>query len=181
MIIRCTKCGKDSNKLPCELKRNADHFCSRKCRDDAKRTKQKIKCDNCQKDLLRTPSRIRKYANQFCDFKCKSEFLRTGYINVHGYRVFSMPKWHPLRCGKRLGRRQVQEHWLVMYDHDPSFTVWARRNQWTIHHKNGIRDDNRFENLEWKAPGTHGSGISVATVNPRELLSVWYRLLAERP
>jgi len=74
---------------------------------------------------------------------------RDGYVRISGSAAEALPiasaDW-------------VIEHWLVMYEADPDFALWARANKWTIHHKNGVRDDNRMENLEWRAPGRHPNG-----------------------
>jgi hypothetical protein len=55
-------------------------------------------------------------------------------------------------------------HWLVVYEHHPSgasFVVKLRQSGFTIHHKNGKRDDNRFDNLELRAPSRHPAGWSL--------------------
>ena len=174
MIVECSFCGEETNKFPYELDRNKNHYCGYKCRDNARKTKRIASCDECEKEIERNPYRLQTYKKQFCSLECKTENMRTGYINSGGYKVFSVPKDHPLR----VGRRQVFEHWLVMYEEDPKFTLWAKKNGWTIHHINGIKDDNGRNNLQWKAPGTHGSGIHVMGVSPEAVLSRWYELLA---
>jgi hypothetical protein len=52
-------------------------------------------------------------------------------------------------------------HWLVMYEHHPGggpFVLDLKRRHFTIHHKNGRRNDNRLVNLEFRAPSKHPEG-----------------------
>lgn len=173
MIVQCGYCGTDVKRKPHEVEKYKKHFCDNKCRGRSQQNRLRFTCENCGIEFESWPSRG---SRRCCSWECYFGFRKgqaKGYIQGGGYRMIYLEKSHPL--GER-----VYEHWLVMYKHDPGFTVWAKENRWSIHHRNGVRDDNRPENLEWKAPGKHGSGIEVHRINAREFLSVWYRLLAER-
>ena len=62
-----------------------------------------------------------------------------GHINRYGYLTFRR-KGHP--CADKNGR--VQASHLVMYE----YIKRPLNKGETVHHKNGIRLDNRIENLE---------------------------------
>ena len=66
----------------------------------------------------------------------------SGHLTKTGYRIISKPG-HPNSVkGKRSG--QIMEHTFVMSEHLGRPLVKGE----TVHHKNGIRNDNRIENLE---------------------------------
>lgn len=67
----------------------------------------------------------------------------------------------------RVGSQYIQEHRLVMEEHLGRPLIAGE----TVHHKNGIRDDNRIENLElWSS--SHPSGQRVT-----DLLQWAYELI----
>jgi hypothetical protein len=73
-----------------------------------------------------------------CYLKQKSETAR-GRLNKDGYVI--------------IGNPQKRQHRLVM-----ERVLGRKLRSWeTVHHKNGIRHDNRVENLELRI-GQHGSG-----------------------
>jgi hypothetical protein len=76
-----------------------------------------------------------------------------GRTNKEGYVMLSDKRGHP-NASKR-GR--ILEHTLVMSE----FIGRPIRPEEEVHHKNGIRNDNRIENLELRV-GHHGAGARVS-------------------
>jgi hypothetical protein len=66
-----------------------------------------------------------------------------GFINAQGYRILS-DKEHPNASKIGRNRYKIYEHTVVMCQH----LGRPLRKGESVHHKNGVRDDNRIENLE---------------------------------
>jgi hypothetical protein len=96
------------------------------------------------------------------------EYLSAGQTMEDGYRRLYRPN-HPNACAN--GR--VREHVMVMAAH---IGRPIAPNE-TVHHKNGVRDDNRIENLElWASHHSHGQRITDLVAWAHEILEKYEAL-----
>ena len=89
-----------------------------------------------------------------------------GYINELGYRVTSN-KNHPNASKTGRNKYKVFEHTVVMAE----YLGRPLRKGESIHHKNGIRSDNRIENLElWSKKQPAGQRVEDKIIWAKEFL-----------
>jgi hypothetical protein len=91
---------------------------------------------------------------------------RTRYKDAHGYISCYQPD-HP--AGKK-SKGFVKEHRLVMEEYLGRYLTKDE----TVHHRNGIRDDNRIENLElWASKHHSGQRVEDLVAWAVELLACY--------
>ena len=135
-----------------------------------------LKCGNCGKDFKRRlkvendARKKRKMGKSFCSQRCgliytsyhREQKYRENHYNWKGGRHYvsggyiqvKVERSHPM--ANKAG--YAQEHRFVMAEYLERYL-----EKWEIvHHKNGIRDDNRIENLELLSNITH-CGRSICT------------------
>lgn len=150
------------------------------------------KCLECGENFWIHETRVRNQksakAGQFCSKECVADYLREngtgrlkglpasayGFPNYKiegsifddkGYVLVERPFDHPGRISK-IGKvkSRIREHILVMEKMLGRYLHPYEK----VHHKNGIKDDNRPENLElWVR--THGDGVRISDVYVKDI------------
>ena len=124
----------------------------RKWDADRKRGRIKRICPICGKQFRTNKSSLAGGRGKVCGIKCRPEYIKKtvkrmeqspvwkgGRMkNPDGYIRIYLPKHH--RAGKR---GDVMEHWLVV---EKNIGRYLKKKE-VVHHINGVKDDNRIENL----------------------------------
>lgn len=179
----CDHCGKPVTRL-----KSADaprFYCNRQCywasssrkevtartararREDARVS---ISCERCGAPVERPRSQVG--ARTFCSRECQYQFRReqgSKFINSSGYVVVGVPADYP--GARRNGQYgQILEHRKVMQD----LLGRPLLPEENVHHKNGVKDDNRPENLElWSRSQPHGQRVEDKIRWAREFLALY--------
>lgn len=195
MDVNCAICNKIIKVEPYRTKRSKEFFCTKTCKrencltceekiDHSKRNQSKKFCHNCAvKDYFaRFPEKLEEQQTKNREKQRVKYGIEPGipllkapkgsgqYCN--GYKVHVIPK-HP----NALSNGRVLEHVMIMAEH----LGRPMRKGENIHHKNGIRDDNRIENLElWTVKQPPGQRISDRIAFYKEFLEQYgYRVTKE--
>lgn len=148
VTLSCEKCGKLFHPWhPKPGKQN--RFCSRECAPLGRRpTIQSIPCEHC--GVIFRPT---KDGRKYCGRACYRIHART--ITPSGYVLIYKPN-HPNAAKSG----QIPEHRYVMAEKIGR----PLEDHETVHHVNGVRDDNRPENLEIHT-GRHGKGVCLVCLD----------------
>lgn len=133
---KCIACGKEMEVKPCH--KDNKHYCSRICAAADKRVRSELRCQTCQKIFYPT-----KDGMKFCSPECSyASNPREGYKSV-SINTIPLPEQELFR--EMFGKKgSCHEHRLVMARH----VGRSLKSTEIVHHKNGVKRDNRIENLE---------------------------------
>lgn len=159
----CKTCGETMPIKVSAYEYNNRKFCSNDCMvSSLRKPASYFDCSQCGENTVRRKGVAGGYdvTQKFCSKECASESYRKvgGCTDKNGYK-------YSIIAGK-----QVFEHRAVMEK------IIGRKllSDETVHHKNGVRTDNRPDNLElWSSRHCKGQRIADKIAYAREILSMY--------
>lgn len=134
----CLNCKKEFHYQSFSVRK----YCSNRCKSSFRRKMGldgvKVKCVICENEISESRYQTRLTCSRKCLIKHRSSHGGEGHY-ASGYKIVSRTNHENCHKGNK-----IFEHTLVMSEH----LGRPLRKGESVHHKNGIRDDNRIENLE---------------------------------
>lgn len=170
----CAMCKRTFYRAPAQIDRGRQ-YCSVKCADASKIKGSTVKsCAYCGEAMYCKPSQVMRL---FCSRECYTEGqIRRPLERTHNGRrarmtddgyVYVYEPDHP-----KAHHGWVFEHRLVVEQSIGRYLEFDEH----VHHKNGVKDDNRLENLEVMAKADHNT---LTVSNYREKVNQAFADLAE--
>jgi hypothetical protein len=182
--LNCAQCGvifeRRTSVITKKHRHGLEYFCSYRCAIDFRLAHREAQssaliCTQCGVTFKREKAALEQMQRQkskpFCSRQCSSAFRRGKrivgrkgkYVDPKGYIHVYIPE-HPMAGSTGY----IPEHRLIM----EKFLGRSIYPEETVHHKNGIRNDNRLENLElWAKSHPSGQRISDLVKWAREFVA----------
>lgn len=139
-IVNCYLCNKETYKRPSQIKRARHIFCSSECYGKyVTREHSEIrKCEVCGKEFKAIKGNIKRRMTKCCSRQCLKKWWknnRVTYIGKDGYEHYNNQRKHRIIIERFIGRKLKKDE--------------------VVHHINGIKNDNRLENLRLMSKSEH--------------------------
>lgn len=140
--IICLNCKKEFELMSCEtrVKLNMVHYCSLKCRDEARKKGKNVKCKNCGKKFYTT-------RNEYCSKKCSGEYNSKNYkhkLYMENEYLVGYEKGYNKKGNYKV-HRKIMEDYLGRR---------LNKNE-VVHHIDGNKTNNDINNLQVMTRAEH--------------------------
>lgn len=148
----CLQCG-----TTYQAKFAEQRYCSTLCGYASQKVDRGVKCQWCAKMFERPAGHARAFCSRSCTMFARNAGQAANYAPLQ--RKVKSDGWHYTTAGyraKKTNGQHMLEHRVVMEE------VLGRQLEAheRVHHKNGVRDDNRPENLElWTVRRKDPAGV----------------------